>query len=220
MKLLRVDASPKGAKSNSRMLADEFVARLADAIPGLEIDHLDLAEDAPAHVTADFARATYTPDAERTDAMRATLAASDALCARLLAADALLFSMPMYNWSMPSTFKAFIDAIVRTGVTYGFTEDGGTQGFLRQDKVLFITTRGADLGPGSPYAGMDALTPALRAAFGFLGVSAPDFVNAEPMEFARPEAREEGLARARRELEAVSRDWLARPGVQAALAEA
>ncbi|MGE4341183.1 MAG: FMN-dependent NADH-azoreductase [Pigmentiphaga sp.] len=215
MKLMRVDASPKGKKSNSRMLADEFVAMLQAGLPDLEIDHLDLAEETPPHVTAAFARATYTPAEERTPEMRAILAPSDALCARLLEADALLFSMPMYNWSMPSSFKAFIDAVVRTDLTYGFTPDGGTKGRLTQDNVLFLTTRGADLGPGSPYAAMDALTPALKAAFGFLGIADPDFVDAQPMQFANQQEREAGLERARRELASVAQGWVrkARPAI-------
>ncbi len=207
MKLLRVDASPKGEKSNSRMLANEFVAHIRGDFSDLEIDHLDLAEETPAHVTAAFAKATYTPASERTADMKETLKASDALCARLLAADALLFSMPMYNWSMPSSFKAYIDAIVRTDLTYGFTADGGTQGYLQQDKVLIITTRGANQGPGSPYAGMDALTPALRAVFGFLGIADPDIVNAEPMQFANPEERAAGLEKARASLRQVADKW-------------
>lgn len=210
MKLMHVDASPKGAKSNSRMLAAEFVDMLGAETPGLTVDYLDLARDTPPHVTGDFARATYTPEAERTQEMRDLLAPSDRMCARLLDADALLFAMPMYNWSMPASFKAFIDYIVRTNVTYSFTEDGRTVGHLGRQKVLFLTTRGADLGPGSPYHGMDALTPALTSAFGFLGVSDPWFVNAEPMEFAQPEQREKGLLKARKELASVAQAWQAR----------
>ncbi|MGF6920976.1 FMN-dependent NADH-azoreductase [Paraburkholderia sp. 40] len=62
--------------------------------------------------------------------------------------------MPMYNWSMPSAFKAFIDSITRTGVTYLHTEDSGIVGQLGRHKVLFITSRGADLRAGSPYESM------------------------------------------------------------------
>lgn len=207
MKLMHVDSSPKGEKSNSRMLAREFIAMLRERDPELEVDYLDLAENVPSHVTGDFAAAAYTPVDQRTEKMRATLAESDRLCARLLEADALLFAMPMYNWSMPSSFKAFIDAIVRNGVTFGTRPDGTLEGRLSRQKVLFLTTRGSDLGPGSPFQDMDALTPALRAAFGFIGVSEPQFVNAEPMEFAMPEQRVQGLERARRELAQVAEQW-------------
>jgi FMN-dependent NADH-azoreductase len=207
MKLMHVDASPKGTKSNSRMLAREFVAMLAANDPQFVVDYLDVAQETPPHVTAAFAKATYTSEEQRTQAMRDVLAPSDALCARLLDADALLFAMPMYNWSMPSSFKAFIDAVVRTGLTYVFGPDGEIVGQLARQKVLFLTTRGADLSPGSPYHAMDSLTPALRNAFGFLGVADPLFVNAEPMEFAQPEQREQGLLRARTQLRDVADQW-------------
>lgn len=212
MKLMHVDCSPKGDISNSRSLSRFFYEQLQKRIQGISTDYLDLSVDAPPHVTAAFAKATYTPLAERTSEMNKTLAASDALCARLLAADALLFAMPMYNWSMPSTFKAFIDAIVRTDLTYIVTREGRYEGQLGGKKVLFITTRGADSGPGSPFAAMDALTPSLRSAFGFIGVTNPSFVDAQPVQFAAPEARAAALKKARTELLALADEW-ARAGL-------
>lgn len=208
MKLLHVDASPKLEWSNSRALSRHFVELLQAGRDDIELDYLDLCEHTPAHVSREFAIATYTPEAERTAAMRAVLAESDALCRRLLDADLLVFAMPMYNWSMPSNFKAYVDNIVRGGLTYVATADGRYVGQLARHKVLFVTSRGADLGPGSPFAHMDALTPALRAAFGFIGVAEPQFVDAQPMQFADPEARAAGLARARTALAAVAADWL------------
>ncbi|NML31210.1 FMN-dependent NADH-azoreductase [Paraburkholderia antibiotica] len=207
MRIMHVDASAKRERSNSRALSRYFLERLREERVEFEVDYLDVTVDTPPHVTEAFAIATYTAANERTAAMKATLAASDALCARLLAADALVFAMPMYNWSMPSAFKAFIDSVTRTGLTYTFADDGSTVGQLGRQKVLFITSRGADLRAGSPYESMDALTPALKAAFGFLGVSAPGFVDAQPLQFANPEARAEALERARGELDAVATQW-------------
>lgn len=208
MKLLHVDASAKGERSNSRALGRFFIEQLqAQGLP-LEIDYLDLAREAPAPVSEAFAIATYTAPAARTPEMREVLAASDGLCQRLMQADACLFAMPMYNWSMPSTFKAFIDSITRTELTYLNTPDG-IVGQLSRQKVLFLTSRGADLRPGNPMAWMDALTPALRAAFAFIGVQHPQFVDAQPLQFANPEARTEALERARQELQQVARQWAA-----------
>ncbi|CAD6511950.1 FMN-dependent NADH-azoreductase [Paraburkholderia metrosideri] len=207
MKIMHVDASAKRERSNSRALSRYFLERLREQHVDLDIDYLDVTVDTPPHVTEAFAIATYTPADQRTDAMKATLASSDALCERLLAADALVFAMPMYNWSMPSAFKAFIDSVTRTNLTYVFTDDGHTAGQLGRQKVLFITSRGADLRAGSPYAAMDALTPALKAAFGFLGVADPTFVDAQPLQFADPEARTEALERAHAELDAVAVEW-------------
>ena len=105
MKLLHVDASPKGATSCSRALSRHFVDRLRDGLGRLSVDHLDLATNPPQHVTEAFVSAAYTPSDLRTPEMCSALASSDALCARVLAADALLFAMPMHNWTMPSALK-------------------------------------------------------------------------------------------------------------------
>ena len=206
MKIMHVDTSPKGDWSNSRALSRYFLDKLAETIPGLEIDYLDLDIETPAHVTKDFAIATYAQERDRTPEMKAVLAESDALCARLLAADACVFAMPMYNWSMPSRFKAYIDAITRPGITYKVV-DGGIVGQLSRQKVLFITTRGADLRPGGDYDGMDGLTPALRAAFRFIGADSPRFVDAQPLQFSDREARTAALIRAKAELDEVARGW-------------
>jgi FMN-dependent NADH-azoreductase len=207
MRLLHVDASPNQWKSRSRELARHFVDHLRRRVGALAIDHHDLAADPPPHVTEAFVSAAYTPVAERTREMDAVLARSDALCSRLFTADALLFVMPMHNWTMPSSFKAYIDSIVRSGVTYETTPDGRFVGRLTGRKVLFLTTRGVDLRPGGPLERLDALTPALRAAFGFIGVTDPIFVDAQPVQFAPPSECEQALDRARRELETIADRW-------------
>ena len=207
MKVMHVDASAKRERSNSRALSQYFIERLRQEGVDVELDYLDVTVDTPAHVTEAFAIATYTPADERTPEMKATLAASDELCRRLIEADAFVFAMPMYNWSIPSAFKAFVDNIIRTNLTYVFTEDGRIEGLLARQKTLFITTRGTDLRPGSPYASMDALTPALKAAFGFIGVAHPTFVDAQPLQFSDQVSRIEALKRARAELDAVAVEW-------------
>ena len=93
IKLLRVDANLKGSKSNSHMLADEFVAQIVAACPALEIDSIDLATQQPAHVTAEFAKATYAQASERTQEMKDTLNESDALCECVPACPSLENSM-------------------------------------------------------------------------------------------------------------------------------
>ncbi|MDE1179800.1 NAD(P)H-dependent oxidoreductase [Paraburkholderia sp.] len=207
MKLFHVDSSAKREHSNSRALSRQFIDTLRRQGVDVEVDYLDVTVDTPAHVTEAFAIATYRAESERTADMKTTLAASDALCRRLLEADALLFAMPMYNWSMPSVFKAFIDNVTRTGLTYKYSADGQIIGQLSRQKVLFLTTRGADLRAGSPFASMDALTPALKASFGFIGVGEPTFVDAQPLQFSDPQSRAEALVRAQHELADVAAQW-------------
>src|SRR6516225_3234979 len=100
MKIFHVDSSAKRERSNSRALSSEFIENLRSEGVDVEVDYLDVTVDTPAHVTEAFAIATYHAEHDRTDEMRATLAPSDALCKRLFEADALVFAMPMYNWSM------------------------------------------------------------------------------------------------------------------------
>lgn len=207
MKLLHVDASPRSATSSSGALSRFFVDQLRRRLPALSVDYLDLAVEPAPVITETFTTATYTPAEERTDAMRAALAPSDALCRRLLDANALLFAMPMHNWTMPAAFKAYVDAIVRGGITYIATRDGRYVGQLGGRKTLFLTTRGVDLRTGTPFAAMDMLTPSLRAAFGFIGVDAPEFVDAQPLQFAHEIERAEALRRAKRELAETAQNW-------------
>jgi FMN-dependent NADH-azoreductase len=209
MKVFHVDSSAKREWSNSRALSRQFIENLRQQGVNVEVDYLDVTVDTPAHVTEAFAIATYCPESERTPEMRATLTASDALCQRLLDADAFVFAMPMYNWSMPSAFKAFIDNVTRTNITYKNTADGRIEGVLTRQKTLFITARGADLRPGTPFSAMDALTPALKSAFGFIGVAEPQFVDAQPLQFSDQEGRAQALVRAHAELEATAKEWAA-----------
>jgi FMN-dependent NADH-azoreductase len=209
MKLMHVDSSPVGAKSRSRMLAAEFVEMLRTRDPRLTVDYLDLAVHAPPHMTGAFVAASYAKPDERTPEMNAVLAESDSLCRRLLDADALLLSVPMYNWSMPSSTKAFIEATMRAGLTYSIGADGGLIGLVNRQKLLFVTARGGDTRPGAAFAGMDALTAALRNAFAFIGMTDPQFVDAQPTDFAPPEELTTALARARAELAAIAEQWAA-----------
>ncbi|CAG4902280.1 FMN-dependent NADH-azoreductase [Paraburkholderia gardini] len=215
MKVMHVDSSAKREWSNSRALARHFIDELRAQGVDVEVDYLDLTVDTPRHVDEAFAIATYRPAEERTDEMKATLAASDALCKRLFEADAFVFAMPMYNWSMPSVFKAFVDSVTRPGLTYLAQPDGRIAGQFNRQKTLFITTRGADLRPGGMFSSMDALTPALKAAFGFIGVAGPTFVDAQPLQFSDQEARTAALARARSELSNIAVQWAIHEAVAA-----
>lgn len=207
MKIMHIDASAKTAeKSNSRMLGKFFLEQLKKQNVDLEIDYLDLTKDVQPHLTPEFVVATYKPENERTPAMKQALAASDAMCQRVINADTLVCCMPMYNWTIPSTFKTFIDTIIRTGVTYDLFPDGTTKGKLTDKKVLFITTRGADLRSGA-FQHMDAMTPVLKASFGFLGVNSPEFVDAQPLQFSDQESRFQALIRAKEELTSVAKQW-------------
>ena len=208
MKLLHIDSSSKGRLSNSRSLSQYFINALSVKYPSLIIDYLDLAENPLPHIGETFVNAIYKPDCERTEAMRQALRLSDQLCQQLISADAIVLGIPMHNWCYPSLFKAYIDHITRLGLTYELDNQGNVIGKLKQKKLLFITTRGADLREESPYASMDVLTPALKAAFGFIGVEDMTFVNAQPLQFANQTAHLAALEKAKNTLLSLTETWL------------
>jgi FMN-dependent NADH-azoreductase len=136
---------------------------------------------------------------------RQVLELSDILVDEFLAADRCLYSVPMYNFGIPSSFKAYIDNLVRFGRT--FTSDHGFyQGLAKEKKILFITARGVEYGSGSPYRGWDAQEPGLRYAFQFMGVSHINFIHACGLDLGE-ESRRSSLERAKGEILSFSSSW-------------
>ena len=208
MRVMQVDASPKRTHSSSKMLSAHFIQQLRQRIADIEIDYIDTSLNQPPHIDHAFIEALYTPAADRSIAMKQALSYSDNLCARALMADMLVYAMPMYNFSMPSSFKALIDHLVRANLTYTLNADGTTTGNLSRQKILFITTRGADLRPGSPWQNMDALRPALKAAFSFMGADDPVFVDVQPLETNDSVSKTDLLDQARQTLNAIAHRWV------------
>lgn len=208
MRVMHVDASPKRTGSTSKMLSAYFISQLQKNMTDLEVDYIDTSIQTPPHLTHDFIEAMYTLPPHRSRAMQETLSYSDNLCARLLMSDILVFAMPMYNFSMPSSFKALIDNLIRPGLTFCINQDGSTTGKLTRQQVLFITTRGADLRPAiSPWAYMDALTPALKSVFSFIGMDAPAFVDVQPLDNHDQRARDAILTQAYQQLDEIALQW-------------
>lgn len=207
MKILHIDASAKKPEqSNSRMLGKFFLEQLTNQGISTDIDYLDLTKEIQPHLTPEFVTATYKPENERTEQMKAALKHSDAMCQRVLEADVMVCGLPMYNWTIPATFKMFLDTIIRTGVTYDLLPDGTTKGNLADKKVVFITTRGADLRMGA-FQHMDAMTPVLKACCNFLGITKAWFIDAQPLQFTNQQERERALIRAKQELAALAKEW-------------
>jgi FMN-dependent NADH-azoreductase len=111
----------------------------------------------------------------------------------------------MYNFSIPSNFKAYIDQVVRVGCTFT-EEDGQVKGLANGKKVLFITSRGVEYGAGSPYEGWDGQEPALRYAFQFMGVTDIQFIHANGLDMG-DEARKRGLDEAQSKIQELVNGW-------------
>jgi len=201
MKILHIDCSVRSGESYSKQLSGYFVEQLRNRKPDILVDYLDLAMAAPRHVSALFIESTYCPPNLRTPEMLEELAESDALVDRMLAAELYIIGMPMYNFTIPSNFKAFIDNIVRAGRTYRNTSTG-IEGLLTEKKAVVINTRGVDFSHDM-IASMDQLQPYLKTIFGFIGLNDTHFINVYPVKFSSEELRSKAILKAQTEIAAM-----------------
>lgn len=162
--ILRIDSSARRDGSVSRELGDEVVRRLRERDPGATVEHLDLA-DGVAHIDGDWIAANFTPGGQRDAAARGRLATSDAWVASLQAADAVVVTAPIYNFSVPSTLRAWIDHVCRAGLTFRYTEDG-PQGLL-DDRPVYLAMASGGVPFGSD---VDFASGYLRQVFRFIGI--------------------------------------------------
>lgn len=203
--LLHIDSSPRGEKSSSRLLASTFIAAWKENHPGDQVVYRDLRNTCIPHITEEWIAADFTPRDALTAEARQVLELSDILVDEFLAADRCLYSVPMYNFGIPSSFKAYIDNLVRFGRT--FTSDHGCyQGLAKEKKVLFITARGVEYDSNSPYHGWDAQEPGLRYAFEFMGVSDISFIHACGLDLGE-ESRRSSIDKAKGEVKSFLSSW-------------
>ncbi|MHC5746901.1 MAG: FMN-dependent NADH-azoreductase [Nostoc sp.] len=203
--ILHIDSSPRGDRSKSRKLAKEFIAAWQEQHPDDVISYRDLRQTPVPHVTEDWIVACFTPPEALTSEMTELLKFSDELVDEFLAADRCVFSVPMYNFSIPSNFKGYIDQVIRVGRTFT-EEDGQVKGLAKGKKVLFITSRGVEYGAGSPYEGWDCQEPALRYAFQFMGVTDIEFIHANGLDMG-DEVRKRALDKAQSEIQELVNSW-------------
>jgi FMN-dependent NADH-azoreductase len=194
MQVLLVTSSIFGAGSKSRDVALAFVDGLRRRHPNARVVERDVGGDPLPHVTADLMGAAATPAVDRTPQQAALAAQADALIDELEAADVIVLAVPMYNFSVPSTFKAWIDHVARAGRTFRYTETG-PQGLLRGKQVFVAGARGGVYGEG-PARALDFHETYLRGVLGFLGLTDVTFVHAEGQAIG-PDVAAENLAAAR-----------------------
>lgn len=194
--LLHIDSSPRGERSHSRTISGEFAAAYGAAHPDATVTYRDLGHNPPPHVTETWIAGAFSPPDAQTDETRAALAVSDELIAEIKAADVLVFGVPMYNFNVPSTFKAYIDQIVRFGVT--FNKD--LQGLITGKKAFVITARGSGgYGAGEMMGTMNHQDPFLRTVLGFIGITDVTFIHLNNLNGA-DEVRDSSLVAAREEI--------------------
>lgn len=190
MNILQINSSIRREGANSTRVADAIVAKLRAFDPNACVTVRDFALTPHPVLDADALTALFTPAEQRTPAQSARVALDDALIAELLAADAIVLGVPMYNFGIPVQLKSWIDAIGRAGVTFRYDENGPVG--LVQDKKVYVA-----LARGGCYrdTAADTQVPYLQTALGFLGMTEIRFIYAEGLNMG-PESAARGFAEA------------------------
>ena len=175
--LLKIDVSPRGDASYSRQLGNTFLAGFQAAHPGSTVVTRDLAKNQPTFVDVQWIGGAFTPPEQLTDAHKAALKLSNEIIAEVQSADHILITTPMYNFQVPAVLKAWIDHLVRVGITVLYGANG-PEGQLRGKKVTVIVASAGEYAAGSPTAAYDMLTPYLKAVLGFMGLTDVTFLGA------------------------------------------
>ncbi|MFC7538049.1 FMN-dependent NADH-azoreductase [Sphingomonas sp. GCM10030256] len=176
MTILHLDSSITGENSVSRVLTKHIVEQLAEN----EVVHRDLVAAPLDHLTL----GAFT---------------DSSVLDEFLAADTVVIGAPMYNFTVPSQLKAWLDRILVAGRTFRYREDGSVEGLASGKRVIVALSRGGFYGEGSPAAGLEHLETYLRGVFGFIGIT-PEFVAADGIAVG-PEVRERAVANALGEVE-------------------
>ena len=195
MKLLHIDSSILGEHSASRQLSHELVEAWKAAQPQAEVSYRDLASDAISHFSSATLQAAGTAEALRDAALRHEAELSASTLAEFLAADAVVIAAPMYNFSIPSQLKAWIDRIAVAGQTFLYTE-AGPEGLCGNKKVIIVSTAGG-LHVGQPTGvGHEDY---LKVMLGFLGITDIEFVRAHGLAYGE-DVRSKALSDARAQI--------------------
>jgi len=172
--LLQLNASIFSSEGQSSLLANEFVAAWRIKNPDAQVQVRDFAQEPLPHLDAQRVLAFFTQPELRTAEQQAFVAESDILIEDFRQAEIIVIGLPMYNFGIPSTLKAYFDQIARAGVTFSYTENG-PKGLITDKKVYIFATRGG-IYAGTP---LDTQSQYVRDFLGFLGLTDIEFIYAE-----------------------------------------
>lgn len=193
MKILQIDSSPLGDASVSRQLTRATVEAWRARHPQAELVYRDLVADAPEHLTAErLAVIKFGKDAELTPAQAEERALIDSIVEEFLSAEIVVIGAPMYNFTIPTQLKSWIDRLLQAGRTFRYGETGPV-GLAGGRKVIVVSSRGGIYTAG--LEAMDHQEAYLRTALGFIGVTDIEFVRAEGLGYG-PEHRDRAVTEA------------------------
>lgn len=195
--LLQINTSLFGEGGQSTTLANEFVSQWKDSHPDGVVSVRNAAGDAIPHLTGErFAAFLAKPEA-RPPEQQAIAGFSDALIEEIRRADTIVIGLPLYNFGVPSSLKAYFDHIARAGITFRYTEKG-PEGLLTGKKVYVFATRGGQYA-GTP---MDSQTNFVRDFLAFIGMKDVEFIYAEGLAMGDA-SKAASLAKAREVIETI-----------------
>ena len=179
MKLLHIDSSILAQNSASRALTAKITAQWLNSHPGTVVDYLDLAKDTPSHLSMDsLGFKLGLADAQLSPVQRAENAISEKLVSQFLAADVVVIGAPLYNFSIPTQLKAWIDRIAQVGRTFAYT-DKGPVGLAGGKTIIVASARGGMYSTSDAGNAMEHQESYLKTVFGFFGVTDVRIVRAE-----------------------------------------
>ncbi|WP_319419103.1 FMN-dependent NADH-azoreductase [Pleurocapsa sp. FMAR1] len=191
--LLHIDSSPRGERSLSRQMSKEFIEQWKHKYPNDIVTYRDIGRNPVPHVDEPWIAAAFAPPEQRTPELWKAIELSDRLVDEFLAADIYVMGVPMYNFSVPSTFKAYIDQIVRIGRTIASEpNDSAHLKPLVLGKKMFVIEARGDSGfePGGHYENMNHHDPYLRSLFGFIGITDITFIHVEKTDYGQKKLAE------------------------------
>jgi len=197
MKLLHIDSSILGQQSATRELGAAWVNNWRGLNPHAEVQYRDLARDPLAHLSGEIFAARSAQDAARELRASDDIEADQSALADFLAADVVVVGAPMYNFSIPSQLKAWIDRIVVAGKTFRYTANG-PEGMAKGKKAVLVISRGGIYSAG-PAAALDFQETYLRGVLGFIGISDVEVIRAEGLAMGADQ-RTESLSAAHRKI--------------------
>lgn len=201
-RILHIDASYSNGSSVSRVLSQDFITAWKRFHPEDVIFYRDVGNFPVPYINETWIAAIHSPPETHTPEMSEALRVSNPLLEEFLAVDRYVFGVPMYGFTIPATLKAYLEHLIRIGSTYEVNESG-VQGLVHGKKALFITSRGGNYAPGSPF-GEDHQEPYLRTIFGSFGIEDVQFINASSLVL---KDREQSISTAQANLQTLAAQW-------------
>ncbi|WP_454564948.1 FMN-dependent NADH-azoreductase [Pseudomonas sp. AIG] len=197
MKILHLDSSILGAHSVSRNLSAEIVNRLVELHPDSQVVYRDLSQDPALHLSPEHL-AAWQGSVTKDPVLVNDLFKGNAYLQELLDSQFVVIGAPMYNLTIPSVLKAWIDRVAIAGKTFQYTATG-PEGLLKEKRAYIASSRGGMYSPGSPAAGLEHQESYLTGLLGFLGITDTQVVRAEGLAIS-PQFKDAALIGALKEI--------------------